>query len=231
MLCCLSRARLFARSWHSVGELSQPFLSCRKCLDAVMNVASHGHHPNQILEIQQCNSGRHPSIFTRVQMTSKSIQDKDLLNLTQCHVIVFPKSGFANILKQTLGSNWVAFMRRQVTLNVNGLDDVQVNMQKQRYLQTFGLMYGLHARLLSNAVDMVVWRSLFILYLCLNGKGFSVKFSLKAVHYSCFTSSLYLYSLLHQKIDQLLFFHRRSFLVDALKLIYIFIFYWTRDHA
>lgn len=70
--------------------------------------------------------------------------------------IAFFKSGFANILKKTLGANRVVFMQHQATLSVNGLDDVQVNMQKRRYLQMFSLMEGLHARLLSNAVDMVV---------------------------------------------------------------------------
>lgn len=68
--------------------------------------------------------------------------------------IAFFNCGFANILKKL----WVqiVFMQRQITLNVNGLDDVQVNMQKQGCLQMFSLMYGLHARLLLNAVDMVV---------------------------------------------------------------------------
>lgn len=63
---------------------------------------------------------------------------------------------FCQHTEKTLGANRVVLVQRQVTLNVNGLDDVQVNMQKQGCLQMFSLMYGLHARLLLNAVDMVV---------------------------------------------------------------------------
>lgn len=59
----------------------------------------------------------------------------------------------AKILKK-LWVQIVVLVQHQVTLNVNGLDDVQVNMQKQGC--KCSLMYGLHARLLSNAVDRVV---------------------------------------------------------------------------